>query len=115
MHKIEDIIGERNRVKETILSLLDQYGIKVIDVVIESPEDIHTYIERGVEVKIISPDFARMELMTKTGLLSKLSLEINPRIRAKGYTPNEYQAIAASVSTIKELSESKKIIGPHIP
>ena len=115
MNRIEDIIGERDKVKETILFLLNQYGITVHEIVIAPPTDIHTYIERGLEVKIISPDFAKMELLTKTGLLAKLSLEINPRLRAKGFTPEEYQAIDASIDTLKELSESKNIIGPHRP
>ncbi len=110
MYKILNIIEEKHRAKEIIRNLLINCGVIIDDIIIEVPADMYTYADKGVEVKIISPDFRRMSLFTKTGLLSKLTLEISPKIRAKGYTPAEYQAVTGSLNKLQAMTQEKSII-----
>lgn len=113
IYKISNIIEERDKTKKTIHSLLKGCGISVENIIIKEPEDMCSYADKGIEVKIISVDFRKMDLFTKTGLLSRLALEINPKIRAKGYTPTEYQASADSLHKLQKLTRDKHIIAPR--
>jgi len=112
-YKIVNIIEEQDKTKKTIRVLLKGCGINVENIIIKEPEDMCSYADKGIEVRIISVDFRKMDLFTKTGLLSRLALEINPKIRAKAYTPAEYQASVDSLHKLQKLTKEKHIIGPR--
>jgi|GEM_PF-3492311 len=110
MYKILNIIEESDKVKDTIKIILANYGIDVDSIIIERPDNISSFIEKGLIVKIISAQFKRMSLLTKIGLLSKLSTEINPKLRAKGYTPDEFYSVLEPMEKLNELTDSKTVI-----
>lgn len=110
MYKILNIIEDSDKVKDTVKTILTNYGIKIENIIIEKPETMSSFIEKGLTVKIISPQFRQMALLTKIGLLSKLSTEINPRLRAKGYTPEEFYSILEPIDKLNDLTERKTVI-----
>lgn len=113
MYRIEDIIKEKDKIKENILFLLKSYGINVDEIIVDFPSDMNCFIENGLEVKVISPDFRKMTLLTKMGLLSRVSGKINPRLRAKGYTPEEFHAIIQPVKRLSGMTKERNIISPR--
>lgn len=113
MYRIDNIIKEKDRIKENILFLLKSYGITIEEIIIDFPRDLNSFIENGLEVKLVSPDFRKMTLLTKIGLLSRVSSEINPRLRAKGYTPEEYHTIIEPIKHLKGITDEKNSIGPR--